>query len=225
MTHTNRPTPGAVLEQETGLHTRPYRGTRMNKWTSSSDLWRCVWFILWKRSKWWCFLLRVEYLKTETKLHGLRPRDHRLSVKLVPNFADKGCHVVSVTNPLLTYSVAIFRPHTQLFSGSCSEGPVSQTEAANERCAYCLLHGMFLLDLDFSKMLAIFASETSIDFLQTTRHCIPEDGCFHCLFYMTSCNLTSIEGSCQYRNSASILLSESRQIKLFEMLSGGCMRY
>jgi hypothetical protein len=28
-----------------------------------------------------------------------RPRDHRLSVKLVPTLADRGCHVVRVTDP------------------------------------------------------------------------------------------------------------------------------
>jgi hypothetical protein len=28
-----------------------------------------------------------------------RPRDRRLSAKWLPTFADKGCHVVSVTNP------------------------------------------------------------------------------------------------------------------------------
>jgi CBS-domain-containing membrane protein len=28
-----------------------------------------------------------------------RPSDRRLLVKLVPNFADKGCHMVSVTDP------------------------------------------------------------------------------------------------------------------------------
>jgi hypothetical protein len=28
-----------------------------------------------------------------------RPSDHRLSAKLVPTFADRGCRVVSVTNP------------------------------------------------------------------------------------------------------------------------------
>jgi hypothetical protein len=28
-----------------------------------------------------------------------RPTDRRLSVKLVPTFADRGCHVVSVTDP------------------------------------------------------------------------------------------------------------------------------
>jgi hypothetical protein len=28
-----------------------------------------------------------------------RPNDRRLSAKLVPTFTDRGCHVVSVTNP------------------------------------------------------------------------------------------------------------------------------
>jgi hypothetical protein len=28
-----------------------------------------------------------------------RPSDRRLSAKLLPNFADRGCHVVSVTDP------------------------------------------------------------------------------------------------------------------------------
>jgi hypothetical protein len=28
-----------------------------------------------------------------------RPRDHRLSAKLVPTFAERGCHVVSMTDP------------------------------------------------------------------------------------------------------------------------------
>jgi hypothetical protein len=28
-----------------------------------------------------------------------RPTDHRLSAKWLPTFADKGCHVVSVTDP------------------------------------------------------------------------------------------------------------------------------
>jgi hypothetical protein len=44
------------------------------------------------------------YIKTKTtwpesasELH--RPSDRRLSAKLVPIFADRGCHVVSVTDP------------------------------------------------------------------------------------------------------------------------------
>jgi hypothetical protein len=28
-----------------------------------------------------------------------RPSDRRFSVKLVPNFSDRGCHVVSMTDP------------------------------------------------------------------------------------------------------------------------------
>jgi hypothetical protein len=44
-------------------------------------------------------------LKLKTKLRGLSPRanytdrDRRLSTKLVPTFADRGCHVVSVADP------------------------------------------------------------------------------------------------------------------------------
>jgi CBS-domain-containing membrane protein len=41
--------------------------------------------------------------KTKTKLRVLSPRtdytDRRLSTKLVPTFAERGCHVVSVTDP------------------------------------------------------------------------------------------------------------------------------
>jgi hypothetical protein len=42
-------------------------------------------------------------LTSKTKIHGLselyRLSDHRLSAKLVPTFEDRGCHVVSVTDP------------------------------------------------------------------------------------------------------------------------------
>jgi hypothetical protein len=44
--------------------------------------------------------------QTKNKLHGLesvselhRPSTRRLSAKLVPTFADRGCHVVSVMDP------------------------------------------------------------------------------------------------------------------------------
>jgi hypothetical protein len=44
-----------------------------------------------------------QQLLNKTKLRGLSPRanytDRRLSAKLVPTFADKECHVVSVTDP------------------------------------------------------------------------------------------------------------------------------
>jgi hypothetical protein len=48
----------------------------------------------------------VQYKQTKNKLRGLtsagelyRPSDCRLSAKLVPNFADRGCCVVSRTDP------------------------------------------------------------------------------------------------------------------------------
>jgi hypothetical protein len=37
------------------------------------------------------------WLETANELH--RPSDHRLSAKLVPTLADRGCHVVIVTDP------------------------------------------------------------------------------------------------------------------------------
>jgi hypothetical protein len=55
------------------------------------------------------FILKTEETyssELKTKLRGLSPRenytnlsDRRLSAKPVPTFADRGCHVVSVTNP------------------------------------------------------------------------------------------------------------------------------
>jgi hypothetical protein len=43
-----------------------------------------------------------------------RPSDSRLSVKLMPTFVDRGCHVVSVTDPIRPYS-RISRPEPLLF--------------------------------------------------------------------------------------------------------------
>jgi CBS-domain-containing membrane protein len=37
------------------------------------------------------------WLESASKLYQLS--DHRLSAKLVPTFADRGCHMVSVTDP------------------------------------------------------------------------------------------------------------------------------
>jgi hypothetical protein len=42
-----------------------------------------------------------------------QPGDHRLSAKLVPTFADRGCHVVSMTDP---YSRILSRSELLLFS-------------------------------------------------------------------------------------------------------------
>jgi CBS-domain-containing membrane protein len=40
---------------------------------------------------------QTPWLESASKLY--RPSDPRLLVKLVPTFADRGCHVVSVTDP------------------------------------------------------------------------------------------------------------------------------
>jgi hypothetical protein len=55
-----------------------------------------------------------------------RPIDRRLSTKLVPTFADRGCHVVSVTDPygcILDFldqsSYFFFQVAPQLYSRGC----------------------------------------------------------------------------------------------------------
>jgi hypothetical protein len=40
---------------------------------------------------------KLNSLALVRELYG--PRDRRLSAKLVPTFADRGCHVVSMTDP------------------------------------------------------------------------------------------------------------------------------
>jgi hypothetical protein len=40
---------------------------------------------------------RTPWSESASELY--RPTDRRLSAKLVPTFADRGCHVVSVTDP------------------------------------------------------------------------------------------------------------------------------
>jgi hypothetical protein len=42
-------------------------------------------------------LLKTPWPESASELY--RPSDHRLSVKLVPTFEDKECHVISVTDP------------------------------------------------------------------------------------------------------------------------------
>jgi hypothetical protein len=41
--------------------------------------------------------LTTPWLESASELY--RPSDRRMSAKLVPTFADRGCHVVSVTDP------------------------------------------------------------------------------------------------------------------------------
>jgi hypothetical protein len=58
-----------------------------------------------------CFILVFQFLSTKLRFNGkrtpwpesaselYRPSDRRVSAKLVPTFADRGCHVVRVTDP------------------------------------------------------------------------------------------------------------------------------
>jgi hypothetical protein len=43
------------------------------------------------------FILFIPWPESANELY--RQTDYHLSAKLVPNFADRGCHVVSVTDP------------------------------------------------------------------------------------------------------------------------------
>jgi hypothetical protein len=43
------------------------------------------------------YIKKTPWLESASELY--RPSDHRLSVKWLPTLADRGCHVVSVTNP------------------------------------------------------------------------------------------------------------------------------
>jgi hypothetical protein len=44
-----------------------------------------------------CEKQNLRGLSPQSKLY--QPRDRRMSAKLVPTFVDRGCHVVSMTNP------------------------------------------------------------------------------------------------------------------------------
>jgi hypothetical protein len=46
-----------------------------------------------------CIILIKKYQWPESASELYRPSDRRLSAKWLPTFADKGCHVVSVTDP------------------------------------------------------------------------------------------------------------------------------
>jgi hypothetical protein len=68
------------------------------------------------------FLCNCKYIKTpwpESARELYRRRDRRLSAKWVPTFMDRGCHVVSLTDPLRPYS-RFFRPEPLLFLLSSS---------------------------------------------------------------------------------------------------------
>jgi hypothetical protein len=58
-------------------------------------------------------------LWSESMSELYRPSDSSLSAKLVPTFADRGCHVISVTDPYDPYS-RLSRPEPLLFLSSSS---------------------------------------------------------------------------------------------------------
>jgi hypothetical protein len=63
-----------------------------------------------------------------------QPSDHRLSAKLVPAFADKECHVVSVTDPY-GYILGFSRPELLLFLSSSSSVVVMRLSGPHFRPA------------------------------------------------------------------------------------------
>jgi hypothetical protein len=76
-------------------------------------------------------------LKKKNKLRGLSPRakyadlrDNRLSAKLVPTFADRGCRVVKATDPYAVFSFC--RPEPLLFLPSSSLSIL--TRLSGSRC-------------------------------------------------------------------------------------------
>jgi hypothetical protein len=84
----------------------------------------------------------IPWSESASKLY--RPSDRRLSAKLVPTFADKGCHVVSVTDPygrILDFS----RPEPLLFLSS----------------SYSTVLTLQYLDLGFTSLKAIVCLPTS----------------------------------------------------------------
>jgi hypothetical protein len=50
-----------------------------------------------QEDSWYSFLLVTPWLESASKLY--RQSDRRFSAKLVPTLADRGCHMVSATNP------------------------------------------------------------------------------------------------------------------------------
>jgi hypothetical protein len=65
-----------------------------------------------------------------------RPSDRSLSAKLVPTFADRGCHVVSVTDPLRPYS-RFSRPEPLLFPPSSSSVVLTRLSGPRSRPTTC----------------------------------------------------------------------------------------
>jgi hypothetical protein len=70
-------------------------------------------------------ILKKKKKKKKTELRSLNPRASRLLAKLVPTLADKGCHMVSVTDPygrilvFLSLSRKNVRPFTGVWANLC----------------------------------------------------------------------------------------------------------
>jgi hypothetical protein len=54
---------------------------------------------------WYCILLPPKLCRLSPRANNTKPSDCRLSAKLVLTFADRGCRVVSVTDPTAVFSV------------------------------------------------------------------------------------------------------------------------
>jgi hypothetical protein len=63
----------------------------------SSTPWRLVLGLVCSRPRWDQCQTQTPWSESASEVY--RPSDRRLSAKWLPTFADKGCHVVSVTDP------------------------------------------------------------------------------------------------------------------------------
>jgi hypothetical protein len=80
----------ASLQRQTD--TEPEWKATRNSWSRLVTCWRHGTHAFWELIK-----LKIPWPESASELY--RPSDRRLSAKLVPTFADIGCHVVRVTNP------------------------------------------------------------------------------------------------------------------------------
>jgi hypothetical protein len=77
-----------MLNVYVGRINLPYRG---NEQPEPPKYWWWWW--------WWCLTMQKKTPWSESASELYRPSDSSLSAKLVPNFEDRVCHVVSVTDP------------------------------------------------------------------------------------------------------------------------------
>jgi hypothetical protein len=82
----------AVLKKDTALQGKSFR----DRLIYPGILWLLY---IWQSFKRACILYNKQSPWPESVSEPYRPSDRRLSPKLVPIFADRGCHVVSVADP------------------------------------------------------------------------------------------------------------------------------